>query len=104
MDSFREYRLDDGRAVVVRSGHLLVRDIQTGIGPLVVKVPKGRSKDGKPVTFRSALVPPYVRKAWTLEDALTILAGPEAKGSSASNVSRLKVSGSKNTRHGGSGG
>ncbi|MFA0810365.1 transposase, partial [Microbulbifer epialgicus] len=107
MDTFRERRLDDGRAAVVRNGHLPVRDIQTGIGPVAVKVPKVRSKDGKPVTFRSALVPPYVRKARTLEsalpwlylkgvstgemeEALRILVGPEAKGLSASTVSRLK--------------
>ncbi|MFA0813100.1 IS256 family transposase, partial [Microbulbifer epialgicus] len=34
MDTFRERRLDDGRAAVVRNGHLPVRDIQTGIGPV----------------------------------------------------------------------
>ena len=44
--------------------------MQTGIGPVTVKVPKVRAKDGKPVTFRSALVPPYVRKAKCLEAAL----------------------------------
>ena len=32
--------------------------------------PKVRSRDGKPVTFRSALVPPYVRKSKSLEAAL----------------------------------
>ena len=44
--------------------------MQTGIGPVTVKVPKVRSKSGKPVTFHSALVPPYVRKAKSLEAAL----------------------------------
>lgn len=108
MDEFRERRLDDGRATVVRNGYLPERDIQTGIGPVTVKVPKVRSKDGKPVTFRSALVPPYVRKTRTLEaalpwlylkgvstgemeEALSVLVGPEAKGLSASTVSRLKA-------------
>jgi len=41
-----------------------------GIGPVTVKVPKVRAKDGKPVTFRSALVPPYVRKSKSIEAAL----------------------------------
>lgn len=104
---FEERRLDDGRAAVVRNGHLPERDIQTGIGPVTVKVPKVRSRDGKPVTFRSALVPPFVRKSKSLEaalpwlylkgissgemqSALEVLVGPEAKGLSASTVSRLK--------------
>jgi putative transposase len=108
MQEFEHHRLDDGRAAVVRNGHHPERDIQTGIGPVTVKVPKIRSRDGKPVTFRSALVPPYVRKTQSLEaalpwlylkgvstgemsDALEVLVGPEAKGLSASTVSRLKT-------------
>ena len=108
MEGFESRHLDDGRAAVVRNGHLPERDIQTGIGPVKVKVPKVRSKDGEPVTFRSALVPPYVRKARSLEaalpwlylkgvstgemeKALSILVGPEAKGLSASTVARLKA-------------
>jgi len=35
-----------------------------------VRIPKVRSKDGTPVAFRSALVPPYVRRTKTLEAAL----------------------------------
>ena len=46
------------------------RAVQTGIGPVTVKVPKVRAKEGKPVTFRSALLPPYVRKAKSIEAAL----------------------------------
>ena len=59
------------------------------------------------MTFRSALVPPYVRKTKSLEaalpwlylkgvssgemgEALKVLIGVEAKGLSASTVSRLK--------------
>lgn len=107
MEQFQDRRLDNGRAAVVRNGHLPERDLQTGIGPISVKVPKVRSRDGKPVTFRSALVPPYVRKTKTLEaalpwlylkgissgemqGALEVLVGPEAKGLSAATISRLK--------------
>ncbi|GAA5444759.1 IS256 family transposase ISOan6 [Microbulbifer sp. NBRC 101763] len=107
MKAFQDCRLDDGRAAIVRNGYLPEREVQTGIGLVKVKIPKVRSKDSKPVTFHSALVPPYVRKARSLEaalpwlylkgvstgemeDALSILAGPEAKGLSASTVARLK--------------
>jgi hypothetical protein len=55
---------------VVRNGYQPERDIQTGVGPVTVKVPKVRSRDGEPVSFHSALVPPYVRKSASLEAAL----------------------------------
>ena len=101
--------LADGRAGVVRNGYLPEREIQTGLGPVTVRIPKVRVKTGEPVTFRSALVPPYVRKTRSLEAALPwlylkgvssgemeaaleVLVGPEAKGLSASTVSRLKHS------------
>jgi len=107
MEAFADRRLEDGRAAVVRNGYHPQRDIQTGVGPVTVKVPKVRSKDGTPVTFRSALVPPYVRKSKSMEaaipwlylkgvstgemaSALELLVGPEARGLSASTVSRLK--------------
>ena len=61
---------EQGHARVVLSGHHPTREIQTGIGPVTVQVPKVRSRAGEPVTFRSALVPPYVRKTRSLEAAL----------------------------------
>jgi putative transposase len=107
LNQHSERRTEDGNAVVVRNGHLPERELQTGLGPVTVKIPKVRSKTGEPVTFRSALVPPYVRKTRSLEaalpwlylkgissgemdEALKVLIGPEAKGLSASTVSRLK--------------
>jgi transposase-like protein len=104
---FAERRTSDGRAAVVGSGYHPERAVQTGIGPVTVEVPKVRAKDGKPVTFRSALVPPYVRKAKSIEaalpwlylkgistgemgSALSMLLGPEATGFSARTISRLK--------------
>jgi len=104
---FANARSDAGHAAVVRNGHHPARPFQTGIGPVSVRIPKVRSKSGKPVTFRSALVPPYVRKTKTLETALPwlylkgissgemapalkVLLGPDAQGLSANTVSRLK--------------
>jgi transposase-like protein len=104
---FATARTAAGHATVVRNGHHPARPLQTGIGPVSVRIPKVRSKDGSPVTFRSALVPPYVRKTRTLEAAmpwlylkgvssgemgaaLKVLLGPDAKGLSANTVSRLK--------------
>lgn len=100
-------RTDDGKAAVVRNGYHPERNIQTGIGPMSVKIPKVRSRTGEPVVFHSALVPPYVRKTKSLEaaipwlylkgissgemsNALEVLVGDEAAGLSSSTVSRLK--------------
>ncbi len=105
--AYVDHRDVQDRALVVRSGYHREREIQTGIGPVTVQVPKVRSRQGKPVTFRSALVPPYVRKTRSLEAALPwlylkgistgemhaaleVLVGPEAKGLSASTIARLK--------------
>lgn len=107
LEAHSQRRTEDGKAGVVRNGYLPERELQTGLGPVTIQIPKVRSKTGKPVTFRSALVPPYVRKTKSLEaalpwlylkgvssgemeQALKVLVGPEAKGLSASTVSRLK--------------
>ncbi len=66
MAQFSEVRTQTGHAAVVRNGHHPARPFQTGIGPVSVRIPKVRSKDGTPVTFRSALVPPYVRRTKSL--------------------------------------
>lgn len=109
MASFASARTASGHAAVVRNGYHPERSVQTGIGPVSVRIPKVRSKDGTPVTFRSALVPPYVRKTKTLEAAVPwlylkgvssgemgaavkALLGPNAQGFSANTVSRLKRS------------
>ena len=107
LSQYSTQRTKDGNAGVVRNGYLPERQLQTGIGPVTVKIPKVRSRTGNPVTFSSALVPPYVRKTKSLEaalpwlylkgvssgemgEALKVLVGPQAEGLSASTVSRLK--------------
>ena len=70
MAELQARRLHDGRQAVVRNGYHHERQVQTGIGPVTVQIPKISARDGKPVVFRSALVPPYVRKSRSLEAAL----------------------------------
>ena len=98
---------DQGKAAVVRNGYQPEREILTGVGPVSVKIPKVRSKDGEPISFHSALVPPYVRKSQSMEaalpwlylkgistgemsEALKGLLGSDAAGLSASTIARLK--------------
>ncbi|MCU7882474.1 MAG: transposase [Candidatus Thiodiazotropha sp. (ex Lucinoma aequizonata)] len=65
-----ERRTEDGKAGVVRNGYLPGRELQTRLGPVTVQILKVRAKSSEPVTFHSALVPPYVRKTRSLEAAL----------------------------------
>ena len=107
LQNYEDRLTDTGRKAVVRSGYQPERSLETGLGPVTIKVPKVRSRDGEPVTFQSALVPPYVRRTKSLdaaipwlylkgvssgemESALKVLVGSEAVGLSASTVSRLK--------------
>lgn len=97
-----------GRLGVVRNGYQPGRELVTGIGPVAVRVPKVRDRAGGGAVFRSTLVPPYVRRAksvdaalpWlylkgvstgAMSEALTALVGKEAVGLSAAVVSRLKA-------------
>jgi putative transposase len=101
---------DAGRRQVVRNGYLPERTIQTGIGPVEVQQP--RVRDRRPAetreAFTSAILPPYLRKAKSLEglipwlylkgvstgdfsEALQAILGPEAPGLSAATVTRLKA-------------
>jgi len=59
-----------GRAGVVRNGYQPERAVLTGIGPVAVKLPKVRSRDGESAVFRSAIVPPYVRRTRSVDVAL----------------------------------
>jgi transposase-like protein len=95
---------------MVRNGHLPMRTIQSGIGPVEVRQPRvrDRSPAGQREAFSSATLPPYLRKTKSLEDlipglylkgvstgdftdALRALLGPAAPGLSAATVTRLKA-------------
>jgi transposase-like protein len=110
-----------GRRQVVRNGHHPSRTILTGVGPVEVRQPRvhdrrivdtdadGQSLDaaGRPVArFRSAILPPYLRKTKAVEalipwlylkgvstgdfsEALQALVGPQAAGLSATTITRL---------------
>ncbi len=44
MAAFAKDKLEDGRARLVRHGHLPERDVMTGVGPVPVKVPRVRDR------------------------------------------------------------
>lgn len=110
MAAFAKDKLEDGRARLVRHGHLPEREILTGVGPVPVKVPRVRDRGPgeDKITFTPSILPRYLRKAKSVEellpwlylkgvstgdfqDALAALLGPDAKGLSAKTVTRLKA-------------
>ena len=67
---------DDGRQRLVRHGHLPVREIMTGIGPVAVRCPRVRDRVGEGperIRFSSAILPPYARRSKSLEVLIPIL-------------------------------
>jgi putative transposase len=109
--SRREHLMDqEGHRVVVRNGHLPERTLQTPLGEVPVEQP--RVRDRRPAAererFQSSILPPYLRKTKSLEEllpwlylkgvstgdfseALAALLGPEARGLSATTITRLKA-------------
>ena len=51
-----------GRQCVVRNGYLPERQLLTGLGEVSVRVPKTRDRGGLGRHFRSALLPPYIKR------------------------------------------
>lgn len=108
--AFADQKLKDGRARLVRHGHLPEREILTGVGPVTVKVPRVRDRTpgADRITFTPSILPRYLRKAKSVEEllpwlylkgvstgnfseALATLLGPHAKGLSAKTITRLKA-------------
>ena len=104
---------DGGRRRVVRHGYMPERGVQTGIGSVPVRRPRVRDRQpeatGGRIRFTSAILPPYLRRAKSVEEllpwlylkgistgdfgeALAALLGADAPGLSASTIARLKAS------------
>lgn len=111
LSQYKDLRDNQDRQRVVRNGYLPEREIQTGIGPVAVKIPRARDRqsdhESGPIRFSSSLLPPYLRKTKSMEElipwlylkgistgdfteALSALVGKDAPGLSASTISRLK--------------
>ncbi len=56
-----------GRHAAVRNGSLPEREVQTGLGAVRVKVPRGRDRSGSGSRLHSTLLPPDIRRSKSLE-------------------------------------
>ena len=102
----RERDPGSGHRLVVRNGALPAREILSSLGPIPVEQPRVRDRrEGR--KFTSAILPPYLRRAPSLEaliptlylkgvstndfpDALAAILGEGVKGLSAGTIVRLK--------------
>ena len=97
-----------GHRQVVRNGHAASRIVVTGVGPLQVTMPRvhDRRPQGERERFTSKILPPYLRKAKSIDElipwlylkgvstgdfteALQALLGSDCPGLSATTVTRL---------------
>ena len=120
LDHDQDIKLDSGRQAVVKNGYLPARTIQTGLGDIPVKVPKVRDRRGQGVKFNRKLVPPYLKRAQSIDELLSwlylkgvstgdfqeslqSLLGADASGLSAGTISRLKKQRERIMGNGGNG-
>ena len=119
IDAHAGERLEDGRARIVRHGHLPERDIQTGIGAVRVQQPRVRDRveDGSArIDFTPGILPKHARRTKSLDavlpilylkgissgsfqDALSALLGPEAPNLSSDTILRLRESWNEELAH-----
>ena len=98
----------DGLPAVVRNGYNRERNFTTSAGTIKVQVPRTRDRSGGGIAFSSALVPRYMRRSLSIEEAIPLLhllgissndmvEGVQAlldspvKGLSATNITRMKL-------------
>lgn len=102
-------RDEAGHQLVVRNGYLPERTVQTGLGDVPVKKPRVRDRRSaeEREQFESSILPRYLRRTKSMEEllpwlylkgvstgdfseALKALLGPDARGLSATTITRLK--------------
>ena len=106
---YQHLRDESNRKRIVRNGYLPQREIQTGLGQVAARVPRSRDRQpgGRPIRFRSTLLPPYIRRTRSIDEllpwlylkgistgdfseALEALLGSDAPGLSPTTIGRLK--------------
>lgn len=107
LKQYQDLKDDQGRTAVVRNGYLPARTVTTGVGAVEVQVPKVRDRSRQGIKFNSSLLPPYLKRAQSVEEvlpwlylkgistgdfqeALSALLGKDVEGLSANTISRLK--------------
>jgi transposase-like protein len=73
IERHKDMTLDDGRPAIVRNGYNPERAFTVSSGTVTVKVPRSRDRSGTGLTFSSTIVPRYMRRSLSLEEAIPLL-------------------------------
>lgn len=77
LEAARAERDEQGRALVVRNGYAREREVLLGAGTIEVRAPRVNDRrvdqDGNRKGFKSAIVPPYVRRSPKVTEVLPLL-------------------------------
>ena len=72
IDRFKHTVDENGRRMVVRNGFAKERSVVTGVGEISVRQPRVNDRrvdsNGDRIKFTSKILPPYLRKAKTIEE------------------------------------
>src|SRR5258708_35732392 len=71
LEEQRERRTEAGQRAIVRNGHHPERELVSGIGPIKVRQPRIRHRDGQ--KFSSAILPPYMRRVPSIDALIPAL-------------------------------
>lgn len=110
LEEHRAERDEQGHALVARNGRARERAVTVGSGTIKVQAPRVHDRrveaDGERARFRSRILPPYMRRSpkvaevlpilylrglstGDFQEALPVLLGEDAKGLSATTITRL---------------
>lgn len=107
IDRYADMQTANGQTAIVRNGYNPERNFTTSAGTISVKVPRIRDRSGSGITFTSSIVPRYMRRSLTIEEAIPLLhllgissndmvdgvqalLGSTVNGLSATNITRMK--------------
>jgi mutator family transposase len=83
LEAARAERDEQGRALVVRNGYAREREVLLGAGTIEVRAPRVNDRrvdqDGNRKGFKSAIVPPYVRRSPKVTEVLPLAAAVSAR-------------------------
>ena len=73
LERHKHLKLADDHPAIVRNGYHHERPFTVSAGTVSVKVPRSRDRSNKGITFSSGIVPRYMRRSLSVEEAIPLL-------------------------------
>jgi putative transposase len=108
IERHKHIKTAEGQTAIVRNGNNPERNFTTSAGSIKVKVPRVRDRSKSGIVFNSSIVPRYMRRSLSIEEAVPLLhllgissndmvegveslLGTPVKGLSATSITRMKL-------------